>query len=167
VGGYLVGLVGSSNQPVSGLTLAALVVAALMIARRLRKPRPAGELAKEGRLSRAFAALNRNPAHVFFFIAFILLGGLIYVELRARGMSTVGWGAEAVAVFLFALALKERTYRLSALCLLLLCLAKILVVDVWGLKPLERDLTIILVSVAAVAVSILYTRYKEVLRAYL
>ena len=31
VGGYLVGLVGSSNQPVSGLTLAALVVAALVM----------------------------------------------------------------------------------------------------------------------------------------
>jgi len=29
VGGYLVGLIGSSNQPVSGLTLAALVIAAL------------------------------------------------------------------------------------------------------------------------------------------
>jgi len=31
VGGYLVGLVGSSNQPVSGLTLAALVIAAIMM----------------------------------------------------------------------------------------------------------------------------------------
>jgi putative OPT family oligopeptide transporter len=31
VGGYLVGLVGSSNQPVSGLTLAALVVSALVM----------------------------------------------------------------------------------------------------------------------------------------
>jgi putative OPT family oligopeptide transporter len=31
VGGYLVGLVGSSNQPVSGLTLAALAIAALMM----------------------------------------------------------------------------------------------------------------------------------------
>jgi putative OPT family oligopeptide transporter len=31
VGGYLVGLVGSSNQPLSGLTLSALVVAALMM----------------------------------------------------------------------------------------------------------------------------------------
>jgi putative OPT family oligopeptide transporter len=31
VGGYLVGLVGSSNQPVSGLTLSALVVAALVL----------------------------------------------------------------------------------------------------------------------------------------
>ncbi len=31
VGGYLVGLVGSSNQPLSGLTLAALVITALML----------------------------------------------------------------------------------------------------------------------------------------
>jgi putative OPT family oligopeptide transporter len=31
VGGYLVGLVGSSNQPLSGLTLAALIIAALMM----------------------------------------------------------------------------------------------------------------------------------------
>jgi putative OPT family oligopeptide transporter len=31
VGGYLVGLVGSSNQPVSGLTLAALVIAAIIM----------------------------------------------------------------------------------------------------------------------------------------
>jgi putative OPT family oligopeptide transporter len=31
VGGYLVGLVGSSNQPVSGLTLSALVIAALVM----------------------------------------------------------------------------------------------------------------------------------------
>jgi len=39
VGAYLVGLVGSSNQPVSGLTLAALVIAALtMVALGLRGP---------------------------------------------------------------------------------------------------------------------------------
>ncbi len=31
VGGYLVGLVGSSNQPLSGLTLAALIIAALVM----------------------------------------------------------------------------------------------------------------------------------------
>ncbi len=31
IGGYLVGLMGSSNQPVSGLTMAALVIAALMM----------------------------------------------------------------------------------------------------------------------------------------
>ena len=87
--------------------------------------------------------------------------------LHARGMSTVAWGAEAVGVFLFAMAVKERTFRLSALLLLLVCVAKVVLIDVWGLPPLERDFTIIIVSVALVAVSIVFTRYKEVLRAYL
>jgi putative OPT family oligopeptide transporter len=31
VGGYLVGLVGSSNQPLSGLTLSALIISALLL----------------------------------------------------------------------------------------------------------------------------------------
>src|SRR5207253_8817612 len=31
VGGYLVGLVGSSNQPLSGLTLSALIISALVM----------------------------------------------------------------------------------------------------------------------------------------
>jgi uncharacterized membrane protein len=92
---------------------------------------------------------------------------LLFVELRSRGMATVAWGAEAVAVFLFALALKERTFRLSAITLLIVCVGKVILIDVWGLKPLDRDLTIIITGVALVSVSILFTRYKEVLRAYL
>lgn len=143
-----------------------LLFASLLIARRLKRPAPQGPPAA-GRLRRAIAGLNRNPATAFFFVTFILLTGLLYMELHVRGMSTVAWGAEAVAVFLFALAVKERTYRWTALLLLLVCIAKIVLIDVWGLKPLQRDLTIILLSVALVSVSILFTRYKEVLRAYL
>jgi uncharacterized membrane protein len=104
---------------------------------------------------------------VFFFVAFILLTGLLYLELRAYGMSTVGWGAEAVAVFLFALVVKERSFRLSALMLLLICVAKIVFVDVSGLAPRDRYLTFIVLGIALLSVSFLYTRYKEVLRAYL
>jgi len=89
------------------------------------------------------------------------------VELHTRGMSTVAWGAEAVGVFLFALAMKERTYRLSALSLLLICVVKIVTVDVWGLSPRDRYLTFIALGAALLAVSFLYTRYKEILRAYL
>ncbi|MDR3675250.1 MAG: DUF2339 domain-containing protein [Acidobacteriota bacterium] len=144
-----------------------LLFLTLLVARRLKQPTPEATLAEEGRWKRALASLSRNPAQVFFFAAFILLAGMLYMELRTHGMATVGWAAEAVCVFLFALAVKERSYRLSALTLLLICVAKIVCVDVWGLKPLDRDLTILLLSVALFAVSVLYTRYKEVLRAYL
>ena len=100
-------------------------------------------------------------------MAFILLTGLLFVELHTHGMATVAWGAESVAVFLFALAVKERTFRLSALTLLLICVVKIVTVDVWGLTPRDRYLTFIALGAALLAVSFLYTRYKEVLRAYL
>jgi len=147
-------------------TAIAVIFLALMVARRLKQPKPEGEPAAGGWLKRAFAALSRNPAPVFFFVAFLLLTGLLYAELHAHGMSTVAWGAEAVGVFLFALAVKERTYRLSALMLLLICVAKIVVVDVWGLTPRDRYLTFIVLGIALLSVSFLYTRYKEVLRAY-
>ena len=148
-------------------TAVALLFLALLVARRLKQPRPEGPPAEGGKLKRVPGSLNRNPDQVFFFMAFILLTGMLYLELRAYGMSTVGWGAEAVAVFLFALVVKERSFRLSALMLLLICVAKIVCVDVWGLAPRDRFLTFIALGVALLSVSFLYTRYKEVLRAYL
>jgi uncharacterized membrane protein len=87
--------------------------------------------------------------------------------MKPFGMSTVAWGAEAVAVFLFALAVKERSFRLSALGLLLVCVAKIVLIDVWGLSPRDRYLTFIVLGVALLSVSFLYTRFREVLRGYL
>jgi hypothetical protein len=140
---------------------------ALLVARRMKQPRPEGALAEGGRIRRALASLHRNPAPAFFFVWFILLTGLLYVELHTRGMSTVAWGGEAVGVFLFALAMKERTYRLSALSLLLICVAKIVFIDFWGLTMGNKILTFVGLGAALLAVSFLYTRYKEVLRAYL
>jgi hypothetical protein len=144
----------------------ALVFCALLIARRMKLPRPEGT-STQGRIKRALASLNRNPAQVLFFIAFILLTGLLFVELHTHGMATLAWGVEAVAVFLFALAVKERTFRLSALSLLLICVVKIVTVDVWGLTLRDKFLTFIALGAAILSVSFLYTRYKEVLREYL
>jgi uncharacterized membrane protein len=63
--------------------------------------------------------------------------------------------------------MKERSYRLSALGLLLLCVLKIVLRDVWGLAPRDRYLTFIVLGLTLLAVSYLYTRYREVLRQYL
>jgi hypothetical protein len=112
----------------------------------------------------AFA--KRRPEQVFFFIPFVLLTALLAVEVRT-GLVTLAWGVEAVAVFLLALWVKERSYRLSGLGLLLLCVAKIVVLDVWGLAPRDRYLTFIVLGSALLAVSYLYTRYRDVLRQYL
>jgi uncharacterized membrane protein len=110
--------------------------------------------------------ISRRPDQVVFFVTFLLLTVLLEAELP-RGMVTLGWGVEAVAVFIFALSVRERSYRLSGLALLALAAGKIIFFDVWGLSPRDRYLTFIALGMASLAVSWLYTRYRESVRAYL
>lgn len=70
-------------------------------------------------------------------------------------------------VFLFALWVGERSFRLAGLGLLLLGVGKIIVVDVWELNPRDRYLTFIFMGCALLLVSFLYTRYRKAIRRYL
>jgi len=117
-------------------------------------------------LMRTFAALDRHPEQLFFFTPIFLLTVLLALEMRS-GMVTVSWGVEAVAVFVFALWVGQRSFRLTGLGLLLLCVGKIVVVDIWGLTPRDRYLTFIVLGALLLFVSYLYTRYREALRQYL
>jgi uncharacterized membrane protein len=116
--------------------------------------------------ARLFAALDRHPEQLFFFIPALLLTVLLALEMRS-GMVTVAWGVEAVAVFIFALWVGERSFRLTGLGLLLLCVGKIVVVDIWGLTPRDRYLTFIVLGTLLLFVSYLYSRFRETLRQYL
>jgi uncharacterized membrane protein len=83
------------------------------------------------------------------------------------GMITVSWGVEGVLIFLLALAVKERSFRLTGLGILLLCVGKVMALDVWGLQARDRYVTLIIVGAALVFVSFLYTRYRDAIRQYL
>ena len=111
-------------------------------------------------------ALARRPEQVFFFIMLTLLTVLLAIEMR-HGMVTLAWGVEALLVFMFALWVGERSFRLAGLGLLLLCAGKILLVDVWRLNPSDRYITLIVLGAALLSVSFLYTRYREAIRHYL
>jgi uncharacterized membrane protein len=140
----------------------ALLFLSLPIAFPLREKK---ELTSTG-LVRLFQFFARRPEQVFFFTALILLTVLLALEMR-HGMVTVSWGVEGVAVFLLALWVGERSFRLSGLGLLLLCVGKILFVDVWRLNPRDRYLTLIVLGGALLLVSFLYTRNRELIRQYL
>ena len=141
----------------------ALLFAVLPIAFKLRET---AKPAEEGRLARVAGALDRHLEQVFFFIPVVLLTVLLALETR-RGMVTVSWGIEAVCVFLFALWIGQRSYRLSGLGLLLLSVGKILFVDVWQLNPRDRYVTFIILGCSLLLVSFLYSRYREAIRQYL
>jgi hypothetical protein len=69
------------------------------------------------------------------------------IKMRA-GMVTVAWGVEGVLIILLALAVNERSYRLTGLILLLVCVGKIILRDAWGLAPRDRYVTFIILGAA-------------------
>jgi uncharacterized membrane protein len=96
----------------------------------------------------------------------VLVTALLATETRA-GMLTIAWGAEAVVVFLAALWIGERSYRLTGLALLLLCVGKIFVFDFWSLSLRDKALTGMIVGAALIGVSILYARKREAILQFL
>ena len=116
-----------------------------------------------GRFRRMFGAFGRHPEQVLFFLPLVLLTALVRLEVP-KGMVTLAWGVEAVAVFVFALWMRQRSYRLAGLGLLLIAVGKIVVFDVWGLSARDRYLTFIALGAALLAVSWLYTRYRDTVK---
>jgi hypothetical protein len=143
---------------------AAILLASLFFAFRLRRrytlPRSASPWI------RRLAVIASRPEQVVFFVPIILITFMLALKMKS-GMVTVAWGVEGVLIFLLALALKERSFRLTGLGVLLLCVAKVMVLDVWGLQARDRYVTLIIVGAALVFVSFLYTRYRDTIRQYL
>lgn len=107
-----------------------------------------------------------HPEQVLFFVPLALLSGLLAAEMR-QGFVTIAWGIEGAAAFLFALWVKQRSYRLAGLGLLLLCVGKIVIVDAWRLQGTYRYLTFVVLGCLLLLVSFLYSRHREVFRQYL
>ncbi len=143
---------------------AAVLLAGLPLAYRLRVRGASAPAA--GRVRRGWFHFVNRPEQTLFFVALLLVTALLAAELK-KGMVTMGWGLEAVVVFLFALKVGERSYRLAGLGLLLLCVAKIPLVDFWDMTKMERALTFVVLGASMLGVSVLYTRFRERLRQYL
>jgi Predicted membrane protein (DUF2339) len=156
---YLPGPFWHSRTVCTSIT-AALLFATLVFAFPLRRRMQASD--SSGR----FRALLLHPEQMLFFLPLGLIAALLAVTLR-RGLITVGWSALGVVVFLFALWVRERSFRLAGLGLLLLAVGKIVVVDVWDLSPRDRYLTFITLGSALLLVSFLYSRYREAIWRYL
>ena len=118
------------------------------------------------RRNRLLAALVSRPEQLQFFVPVILATTLLALKMR-EGMVTVSWGIEGVLIILLALAVKERSFRLTGLGMLVLCVAKVLAMDAWRLEQRDRYITFIIVGVALIAVSSLYIRFRDNIRQYL
>jgi Predicted membrane protein (DUF2339) len=123
---------------------------------------------KVERASSSLGTVVRHPEQFMFFAPTLLLTLMLALKMRA-GMVTVAWGIEALAILIFAFIINERSFRLTGLILLLASFAKILLLDMWSKAwswP-DRYVTFVIVGVAMVSASFLYTKYSEKIRQFL
>ncbi len=137
----------------------ALLLLCLPIAFRL-KARYADER-PENQLVRMLAL--RRPEQILFFAPVLLVSLMIAIKLDP-GMVTLSWGIEGVMVIVLGLIASQRSYRLTGLFLLLLCVGKIVVRDAWHLAERDRYITFIALGAALTLVSTLYGKYRETVR---
>jgi uncharacterized membrane protein len=147
----------------SVISAASFLFAGLIFAFKLR--RQLSEK-KTNWLLRAGRVLDAHPEQVLFFVPLALFTAFLGVELRP-GLVTLAWSLEAVAVFLAALRIGERSYRISAMGLLLLCVGKIFTVDIRHMVLRDKAITFIALGALILVVSILYSKNREKVRQFL
>jgi hypothetical protein len=137
----------------------ALLILALPIAFQLRKR--CADRPIESLLGRILAL--KHPEQWFFFAPVVLITFMIAVKMNP-GMITLSWGVEGVVAILTGLLVSQRSYRITGLSLLLLCVAKIVCLDAWRLSDTDRYITFIALGAALILVSWLYSTYRETVR---
>jgi hypothetical protein len=136
---------------------AALLLSALPVAFHLRKR----YASCTGRSLRILAV--KYPEQFLFFAPVVLVSLMIAVKMNP-GMVTLSWGIEGVMVILLGLIASQRSFRITGLFLLLLCVGKIVCLDAWRLADRDRYITFIVLGGALLLVSMLYGRYRDVVR---
>ena len=140
----------------------ALVLAGLPLAFLIRRTL---EASKDARQAGWWSALVSRPEQPVFFVTLALTAVLLYLEMSG-GMVTLAWAAEGVLAFILALGVKERSFRLAGLALIMFCVVKI-PWDTWQFHDSRRYLSWIGVGLILFVVSFLYGKNKEALQEYL
>jgi uncharacterized membrane protein len=95
-----------------------------------------------------------------------LLMMLIVHDVRPS-LVTLAWGLQGAALLAFGFPLRERTLRLSGLATLFICIARLFIVDLSSLDPLARIVSYLMLGAVMLAVSWIYTRFREQIGKYL
>jgi uncharacterized membrane protein len=134
----------------------ALLFAALPIAFRIRtrfRERPRGSIIAH------YLGVSR-PDQILFFAPVLLIVVAIAVNMDP-GIVTLALAIVGLAVILLGLAVRQRSYRLTGLALLVLCIGKIVFRDAWQLDERSRYITFIVLGAALILVSALYSRFRD------
>ncbi|MDU8913170.1 DUF2339 domain-containing protein [Aestuariicoccus sp. MJ-SS9] len=162
---YLEGsLWGMSERVVTTLpSQAALLVVVFLIPRSFDAA-PFG--APETRLGRVFAFADRHARAVVSLLFAAQLTLLVFYEMTIDLVS-IGWAVSALVLMLIGFVLNERSLRLYGLALLMVCLLKVVFIDLDGVETIYRVFSFIVLGLVLLLVSLGYSRFRDVLGRYL
>ena len=107
---------------------------------------------------------GESRAAIFFsLLGTLLLSAVLYGEVSGS-LFTVAWGMEGLALLACGFAFRERILRLQGLALLLACILKLFVYDLRNLETLYRILSFVALGLILLAVSWIYTRFRDHIR---
>ncbi len=102
----------------------------------------------------------RRARASFSLLGTALLTMLLYHEVSG-GLLTVACGVEGLVLLGAGFALRERVLRLQGLVLLFACILKLFLYDLRNLETMYRILSFVALGVILMAVSWVYTRFRE------
>jgi hypothetical protein len=108
--------------------------------------------------------LVRSPEQPMFFASVVLMAVLLVIKLDV-GWNTLTWGLEGLVVVLAAFFARERSFRLTGMGLLLLCILKLVCWDAWKINdPRAPYLSFIGLGAFILVVAYLFSRNRKALR---
>ena len=109
---------------------------------------------------------DSKPRLMFSMLGTVLSAILLYYEVSGR-LLTVAWGLEGAVLLAAGFPVRERSLRLSGLALLLVCILKLFLFDLRQLETPYRILSFIVLGVLMLAVSWVYTQFRERIQRFL
>jgi uncharacterized membrane protein len=118
----------------------------------------------------AIALVRRDRAsfaRTYFALATAGLTAILIFDEVSGSMLTIAWGLEGVALLVSGFPLRDRILRLSGLTLLIGCIGKLFIWDLRNLDTLPRIFSFVILGALLVAVSWIYTRFRETVQKFL
>jgi hypothetical protein len=110
--------------------------------------------------------LEQHARTFYSVLASVLLAVLLFYEVSG-GVLTMAWGVEGLALLAAGFPLRDRLQRLSGLFLFLVCVMKLFFYDLRELGTFNRILSFIVLGAILIAVSWIYTRFRDRIQRYL
>jgi hypothetical protein len=156
--GYVAALLSVGAAGIAGFPWASAIVAGVCFAAEFLSPHRDAtpdfvELAQVERHLRTFWSV----------LGTFVLAATLWSKFPGGWLSTA-WGIEGVTLMVAGFAFSERILRLQGLAMLAICILKLFLYDLRNLETPYRILSFIALGVILLAVSSLYTRFREQIR---